>query len=206
MDLIDKIFVINLDYRKDRRQDISKQFERLKLPFDKIEFFSAIENKFMGCIGCNESHLAVYKLIKERGYKHTIILEDDFDFIIDREHFDRYMNHFFNYVQKKKWRVVMLAYGIGTVPVDIGDDMLALTEDSQNAAGYMVNGDAIDELIACLEYGTERLKRTGMHHLFVNDQIWKSLQKDKSWYIFTPRFGEQRLSYSDLSQKVVKNL
>ena len=46
------------------------------------------------------------------------------------------------------------------------------------------------------------LELTGEHLLYINDQVWKSLQKDDKWYIFNTRLGRQRKSFSDLSGQI----
>jgi glycosyl transferase family 25 len=217
MEHIDKIIVINLKKRVDRYLEMKNEFSRLNIPEDKIEFFSAIPIKEMPCLGCCRSHLEVAKLIKERNYKNTIVLEDDFNFLITREKLEEMLSYFFNLtnvsptnvsptnVSKLDWRTIMLCYGINSTIVDIGDDVVALTTNCQNAAGYMVNLKYIDDLINCLEYGYNNLYHTGMHWLYTNDQVWKRLQQDNKWFIFKTRVGEQRLSFSDLGGKLVKN-
>lgn len=89
----DKIFVINLEERSDRLERVSDVLHFLEIPFER---FSAIHkdsvvglfNTFIkrnpestitrpGYIACLLSHLTVYKIALDRGYKKILILEDD---------------------------------------------------------------------------------------------------------------------------------
>lgn len=109
---IDKVFIINLKERKDRKDSIIKELQRVKI--DDYEFFNAIRpkpediNKWnplfikdipawfkrlnkdnmkyrLGALGCLLSHVNVIRISKERGYKHVMILEDDTKFRLENQ-------------------------------------------------------------------------------------------------------------------------
>ena len=54
MENIDKIIYINLDRRKDRRQEIEQEFIRMNIPEEKVLRFSAINNTYSMGSGCTE--------------------------------------------------------------------------------------------------------------------------------------------------------
>lgn len=96
-DFFDKIFVINLDTRKDRWNLIEKDLKDFRI--DNYERFPAIRielkdippqyysNMFsprkihdyykVGISGCKMSHVGVMKIAKERNYDSILVLEDD---------------------------------------------------------------------------------------------------------------------------------
>lgn len=107
---IDKVFIINLKERTDRRKEIVKELKKANI--DNYEFFDAIrptiedinqwnpnyietipgwfkrldkdEQKYrLGALGCLLSHYNVIKECKKRGYQNVLILEDDTKFIFD---------------------------------------------------------------------------------------------------------------------------
>ena len=109
---IDKVFIINLKERKDRRDSIINELQRVKI--EDYEFFNAIRpsaediNKWnplfikdipswfkrlnkdnmkyrLGALGCLLSHVNVIRISKERGYKHVMILEDDSKFSLGNQ-------------------------------------------------------------------------------------------------------------------------
>ena len=105
---IDRIFIINLKNRKDRKLHIIKELQRVKAT--NYEFFEAIKPKEselrtwcenyinplppwfiqskkdplkyrIGALGCLKSHYEIIKISKQRGYKNVLILEDDTKFV-----------------------------------------------------------------------------------------------------------------------------
>ena len=91
--LVDKIYVINLDRRKDRLKNIDTGLNKNKLEYER---FSACDGKNIdkykkdiekyfdkdhkltnGQIGCALSHIKIWEKILKNGTKNTLILEDD---------------------------------------------------------------------------------------------------------------------------------
>jgi ribosomal-protein-serine acetyltransferase len=79
---IDKIIYINLSKRTDRREEIENELNNFNLYYERFE---AIPTPECGIYGCGLSHLSVLKLAKERNYKNILILEDDFQFLVQWE-------------------------------------------------------------------------------------------------------------------------
>ena len=106
---VDKVFMINLERRTDRKELILKELARVGIK--NYEFFPAIEpktqatlnkwnpnflkkrpawlegapaeyyNKYrLGALGCLMSHAAVMQIALKRNYKRILILEDDISF------------------------------------------------------------------------------------------------------------------------------
>jgi len=104
---VDKTFIINLDHRTDRWEQILKELDKnhiknyerfpaikpvddyINNPKNKKMYLNIFDNaskkkstkwkhKYtLGSLGCCLSHYNVIKLAKERGYKRILILEDD---------------------------------------------------------------------------------------------------------------------------------
>jgi GR25 family glycosyltransferase involved in LPS biosynthesis len=202
MNHIDKVFVINLEKRKDRLDQFTEEYKKI-IDDNKLERFDAIYRPDHGCLGCTLSHLEVIKQAKKCGYKKIIIFEDDFQFIIDQQTFHNNLRDFFDL--NLDFKVCMLSYNIMNSEVYPYNDLLRITTNVQTASGYIVNSDYFDELIDCLSYGATQLEKTHQHWNYINDQVWKSLQKDRKWFIFNERMGIQRESYSDLAGKIVNH-
>ena len=113
--IIDKIFIINLEHRVDRKTHILNQLKKYNI--ENFEFFngikpSAIEiikwnKKFCnhvnrdikyktGCLGCLKSHYEIMTLSLLRGYKTILILEDDTVFNDSYYQLDSYINQINN--------------------------------------------------------------------------------------------------------------
>lgn len=200
MDKIDRVFFINLDKRVDRLEEFLGEFKKMNIPDNKLERFPAIYEPSFTCWGCTKSHLNVLKIARERQYKNILIFEDDFELLVSGETFVQNIEKFFSL--GLDFKVLMLSYNIQDTPIPV-NDVVGITHNVQTASGYLVNMEYIGELIDCIEYGSEMLKQTGHHWLYVNDQIWKKLQQDDKWYYFLERIGKQRKSFSELSRSVV---
>lgn len=89
----DRIYVINLASRSDRRAEMAQELARLGLGFEsaQVQLFaahrpdSAGDFPSIGAHGCFMSHLNVLRDARQRGLRFLMILEDDCDFLgLDR--------------------------------------------------------------------------------------------------------------------------
>jgi GR25 family glycosyltransferase involved in LPS biosynthesis len=84
----DRIYVINLPERTDRRREITEALQRIGISFapGKVELFPAIKAKEAagfsspGVRGCFLSHLSVLKKAAELDLSNVLVLEDDMEF------------------------------------------------------------------------------------------------------------------------------
>ena len=188
---IDKIFYINLNRRTDRRNEIEEELNNMGLQFER---FSAIETD-NGTIGCGYSHLSVLKLARDGGYKNVLILEDDFQFLVDKPEFEDYLTKLFN--NSHKFDACFLSYGCMTSEEIPEASYIKRVLDSQTASGYIVNQHYIPVLIKLYEKSIPLLESTEQHWNYANDTAWKPLQKTDMWICFDKRIGKQRASFSD---------
>ncbi len=192
---IGKIIYINLEHRKDRKEQIENELETMSLK-QNSERFEAIQKK-PGIVGCGYSHLAVLKLAKEQNYENVLILEDDFQFLANKEDLEFELTRFFETV--KEFDVCMLAYNVNEWQ-DTEFSFLKKGINVQTASAYIVHKRFYDSLIHLYEEAIPTLERTGIHWIYANDQIWKQIQPANAWYCFSRRLGRQRPSYSDNSE------
>jgi len=87
----DRVYVINLKSRSDRRKEMADQLARIGLSFDSpnVQLWEASRPAeaagfpSIGTHGCFMSHLRVLRDARDRGLKSVLILEDDFNFAPD---------------------------------------------------------------------------------------------------------------------------
>lgn len=198
MEFIHHVLYINLDKRPDRRAEIEHELSRMGLSGERI---AGVDTAPHGYIGCATSHINALKTAREKGWENVLIVEDDFQFIVDRDTLDRvfraFQTHGFTY------DVLFLAYNL------MGQHMLldhirGRATCVQTASGYIVHRRYYDTLIHHLEEGLEKLIETHDPTRYTNDQYWKSLQPIHEWYFMRPRIGIQRPSYSDIECRHVQ--
>jgi len=160
----------------------------------EAERFNAISHT-QGIVGCGYSHLEVLKIAKSRNYKNILIFEDDFEFLVSKEEFDKELDQFFD--SKLDYDVCMLGYLL-IESCDIKEfPFVTRVLAAQTASAYLVNEKYYDKLIDLYTWAILKLEQTGEHWNWANDQIWKTLQQKDNWFCFTKRIGKQRDGYSD---------
>jgi glycosyl transferase family 25 len=195
MDRIEKIVYINLDHRTDRRSEIEGELARIGLSGER---FSAVLAK-PGYIGCLQSHLNVLELAKQSGWKNVLLLEDDFQFIVDRATFEQELTNFFQL--EIPYDVLMIGYNLlEKKPLN---DTVCRATNVQTTSGYLVHERFYDALIANWKQALPLLIQTDKHWLYSCDQSWKILQPVSEWFCLNRRIGIQRSSFSDIANRVV---
>jgi GR25 family glycosyltransferase involved in LPS biosynthesis len=197
MENIARAFYINLERRKDRREQFEEECRRMDI---QVERFPAIP-KDPGMLGCHLSHLTVLRKAKEMDLPNVLIFEDDFEFLVDKETFTTQLKAFFD--SKVEYDVLFLSYAVQkSEPLN---DIVSRGTDVQTASGYIVNAKFYDTLIDNLTANYPLLEATGSHWLYLNDQCWKTIQKDNRFLYFNVRLGKQRNSFSDLRGYFAEN-
>jgi len=195
MNNIHHIVYINLAHRTDRRAEVEGELASMGLSGER---FDAIKEK-PGLVGCGKSHLAVLELAKERGWEHVLILEDDFQFVVDKDAANAQLQAFFDL--EIPYDVLMLSHGMDSA--DPYNEVVCRATQAQTASGYLVHSRFYDALIANLKEAIPLLMSTGRHWDYANDQYWKRLQRTAQWFCMNTRIGMQRASFSDISERFV---
>jgi hypothetical protein len=204
-DNIDCIYYINIAERTDRNKEFLNEMKKYDVPDSKIVRIDAVYEKERGALGCTKSHIKTLEQFIKSGYKNCIIFEDDFEFAVPKNNVTTNIQNFFNL--NIPYDVVMLSANDNKItPSKYAGLNKAM--DVQTASGYMVSSDFSKTLITNLIEGSKLLEkgyteRGEAIHEYWNDQYWKKLQPNSKWYIFDPKLGKQRESYSDIEQRSV---
>jgi len=189
---IDKIFYINLDKRMDRRCEIELELDRMGL---KGKRYAAIHTPHSGIVGCGYSHLNVLKMARDLGVRNVLILEDDFEFVVEKDQFEKELSQFFE--SDVEYDVLMISYIVQKEEAVDKYPFIRKIIDGQTASGYIVNRHYLDKLIELYEWAIPLLEQTNEHWKYANDLVWKRFQPFDNWYYTTNKLGKQRSGYSD---------
>jgi GR25 family glycosyltransferase involved in LPS biosynthesis len=143
----DKVFLINLDKRKDRLERCNNIFEKNNVkdlverfsgivpdPSDDIPYTKDTEKIKIPLYGCLLSHINIIKRAKAEGLKSILVLEDDVDFI-NVDYIDRSIEQ----LKNKEWSLFYL--GANThVPLNKEDENLLVLKK-----GYATHAVAYHE-------------------------------------------------------------
>ena len=207
---VDIIYYINLDHREDRRKEFLGEMERMGVPSEKIVRIPAVYKPKQGDWGCSLSHVKTMQMFQESSHTNCIVFEDDFMFTEDLGKVDSAFQSFFS--SKILYDVCMLS-GSVIQSEEVPDTSIVLNLlEAQTTSGYMVSRAYCPTLLANYQEGAtlieksyqEKGKGVEIQHAFCVDQYWKRLQPLGNWYIFNPKLGKQRDSFSDIMGGNVK--
>lgn len=209
IDFFDRVYVINLPERVDRRKGMEKELEKVGMKFQpgKVELFPAIRPdsagpfESIGYRGAFLSHLTVLKQARELQLKNVLIMEDDLAF---SEHFRKYEDSLIEQLQQTNWDIIQFGYFPEQSAVKVTDSNFAtyqsFTGEVIGAHFYAVNGKVLDRFIHFFETLLERpaghpqggpMSPDGVFNIFP----WQN--QDIVRLILIPSFGGQRSSRSD---------
>jgi hypothetical protein len=185
------VVYINLDRRVDRRDAIEKQCAAVGIAAH-VQRLPATDCGEKGYIGCSISHLGALKLAQAQGWAHVLVLEDDFEFLVDGDGLCSRLNEGLSV----PYDVLMLSY-VGELQPSTEGKTWVPVRDVQTASGYVVHHGFLDTLIANMEEGLRLLLKSDDTTQHAVDMWWKSLQTKTKWFACVPRMGRQTPSFSD---------
>lgn len=163
MDYFEKVRIINMVSRTDRRKETEQEFARHKFEINthKVSFFDAITpdepkgfpNK--GARGCFLSHLSILENSLKSNSRNLLILEDDICF---SKHISEFGKQCIKDLSNMDWDIVYFGHTFENSPGPI--QWLPLEKPTQLSHFYALNGSAIKRLAECLEL---MLLRPGGH-------------------------------------------
>ena len=201
---IQRVLYINLARRPDRRAQVIRELQSLRIPEDKvirIEAVDAEESREKAIVSCCRSHIAALECAMRNGWDEVLILEDDFKLVHSAERTKTLWAHFRDMVPT--YQVASWAHNcLRTMgrPHDIqmlgGDDARVVrVRYLQTASAYAVRHSAMGDLKSIYEDAIARDRPFDIYMTRIADNI--------DWFAFDPALSIQRASFSDIEQRHV---
>jgi len=182
-DHIEHVVYINLEHRKDRREEIEKE---LALFGEKVQRFNAVYEPKRGHLGCSKSHIEVIKLAIESRWKNYLVVEDDA--VFDLESYPILED-----LITRPYDVILLG---GTA---LSFDKTYRCYNSCCTTAYLVHESYYQTLLSNFEEGAKKLEKSySLSDTYAIDQYWHQLQRSDNWYVVYPTLASQRSDYSDI--------
>lgn len=206
MEHIDCVYYINLEHRKDRRKQIEEELDRVGVPREKRICVSGVPKPGFGILGCGLAHKKVMELFLQSPHRNCLVVEDDFQFRLDEEYIHFLLDAVFQ--EKVQFDCIMLA-GCVLKSESSPYPFLHKVLDAHTTSGYLLTKDFAPILYRSFSESTKLLEdtflETGMKDISYHlDIYWKHYQPISNWFIFNPKLGEQRESYSDVLERDLK--
>ena len=208
-DPVAQIYIVNLHERFDRQIETLRELKRMQAPFCRVTRFPACRDtttesqRLNGYIGCTKSHLEVINDVVAQGYKHTLILEDDFCFVDPRPWNRRDLQLFFE--RQYDYHVCLLAASNSDRLVPHDDLLSRIYQEGTTTSGYLVSAAGARKVQQIWSAALERLLATGETH-HIADQSWATLQEEDRFFVFTRKLGFQRPGQSCITGEIVFDL
>ncbi len=208
MDYFDKIFIINLPFRTDRKQEMAQQLGNIGLSFDSpnVELFPAVrpdgagEFPSIGARGCFMSHLGVLRKARLAGYRRVLILEDDLDFVPD---FNARIVETLHRLNQQSWSFFYGGYELLDSKVMSMDivGVISPVEPVRTTHFLAIDINAVDGLVDYLEAMLARPAGDaagGPMHVDGAYSWFRCQHPDHITLIARPELGHQRPSRTDI--------
>ncbi len=205
--LFDRVYVINLPDRTDRRREMAAQLALIGLQNDPlVQFFPAVRPTdagdfgSMGERGCFLSHLGALKDAVAQGHRSILILEDDVDWTpaaLAR-------NARLDALRNTDWGFLHGGRGHDQAAADGAISLVRLEPDRELLLGHFIGlrGAAIGQMVDYLEAMLQRSKGSpdgGPMHVDGAYSWFRRAHPEVAAYVCTPSVAQQRYSRSDIS-------
>ena len=215
-DYVDVAYYINLDHRGDRNEQLLGELAKIDFPVEKIERIPATYLKERGHLGASLSHIKTVETFLQSDYETCFIFEDDFEFSQPPEEVKSTIQKLFE--DKVDFDICMLSANVYDEQPIPGYDFIKKINSAATASGFILTRNFAPILLANLKEGAQKLEdsyneRTYITNVskidpdnfnydgqFALDHYWISIQSDNNWFIFNPKMGKQRDSYSDIME------
>jgi GR25 family glycosyltransferase involved in LPS biosynthesis len=196
--LFDKIYIINLESRKDRWdvcEEILDKYNIVADRFEAVDGSKLIEyptNK-RNYIGCALSHLGIIRKCKSENTDTVLIFEDDFELIDD--FFDK-IEDYYNQLPND-WEWLYFSGSHIEEPIKITENVFKINKTLALHA-YALKQPIYDIIIDVMENSREFSSKDQNGGEI--DAVLSTIQKNEKCYGFIPHLAYQRRGYSDIQK------
>ena len=188
---IEKVVYINLEERRDRREEIEKQLS--VFPSEKVIRFNAIKHR-NGALGASKSHIAVVELAIQNNWKNVLIVEDDMVW-------NKFDTGYPIYEKLVSQPFDVLCLGSACVQYN---SQTYKAKYVSTATAYLVNQHYYQTLLETFKDGLEKFTNDETKHaLYALDRIWMKLIERDNWFVVQPTMCIQKPGYSNIENKFV---
>lgn len=203
-DGFDRVRIVNLVDRPDRRREMIRELERLGGVGPNVDFHEARRPDdpggfpSIGARGCFESHLAVLRAARDAGARNLLLLEDDLDFSRDA---GARLSALLPELFRNRWD---LFYGAHLLAADgrRGFAPVPAEEPVITASFVGFDGRVLQPLVEFLEGILGRPPGSpdfGPMHVDGAYTVFRQQQPERVTFAAFPTLGRQRSSPSDIT-------
>ena len=206
---MDRLYYINLDKRKDRLQHLEENVLSF-IEIDNKQRVSAVDNTDYDSLakrgaGCSLSHIKVWEDAINNEYNKILIMEDDFEFIVEPAKFNKVLKD----LEHIDYSICNLSYNDCSPLVETEVSGFYNCDEIQTTSCYAADVDFLKTMLPTISEAVEKMMNNQSHatdwlpyYYNAIDMVWKPFQKRQDW-IVSERVGRQKGSISDIERKYV---
>lgn len=196
------IYVVGLEERRDRYQEILSELCRMQAPLHRLHYYKAKRESITGnkmvdiYAGATKNHADVTDHFLQSPHQNALILEDDVTFTADlvgnlkrlKLFFDRNYDYEVCLLNSSKYHQIK--------PFD--DLLLSSYQQCTTTSAYLLSRKGAEKALFYFKDGYEKILITGDPN-YVCDRYWAQMQKEGKFFLFRTKFGYQRCNYSSIT-------
>ncbi|MFI0435330.1 MAG: glycosyltransferase family 25 protein [Parachlamydiaceae bacterium] len=196
------IYILNLEERKDRYQEILSELCRMKAPLHRIHHYKVKKEVvsgvqfFDGLLSCTKNHRNIVADFLNGSYQTCLVLEDDVTFTADVEGNLKRLKTFFD--RAYDYEVCLLNSSKNHEMKEYDDLLLLSYQECTTCSAYLLNRKGAEKVLVCFQEGYEKMIES-RNACYACDLCWTKLQKNHKFFLFKTKFGYQRCNYSSIS-------
>lgn len=196
------IFIIGLEDRLDRYQEMLAELCRMRAPLDRIYRYIAKKESITGdrfidsYAGATKNHADVTEHFLKTSHLNCLILEDDVTFTADIKGNLERLQLFFD--RNYDYEVCLLNSSKYHRIAEHDDLLLKSYQDCTTTSAYLLSRNGAERALFYFRDGYQKLIQY-RNTYYVCDRYWHEMQKDDKFFLFRTKFGYQRVNYSSLT-------
>ena len=206
---VEQIYILNLRERKDRYMHQLVELCRVAAPLHRIFHYKAEKASLTGdrardaYIGATKNHIDVVEDFMAKGYKHCLVLEDDFLFNCNYRRILEQIRMFFE--RCYTYDICFIGYAKQGEIRDYDDLLSRSYQACTTSSAYFLSHDTAADVHKYLRIGYEQMKIGGDPNIYYCDRYWAKLQPAGRFFVFRDKVGYQRIMHSDILNRTNYN-
>lgn len=202
---IGQIYILGLEERKDRYQEILAELCRMQAPLDRIYHYVAQRETVTGnkmidiYAGATKNHGDVAEHFLNSSHLHCLVLEDDVTFSADWQGNLERLQLFFE--REYDYEVCLLNSSKYHEIREHDDLLLRSYQECTTTSAYLLSRSGAAKALFYFRDGYEKILAS-QNTYYVCDRYWAEMQKGNKFFLFRTKFGYQRCNYSSITGQV----
>lgn len=196
------IYIIGLEERSDRYQEILAELCRMQAPLNRLHRYIAKRESITGdqtidiYAGATKNHGDVTEHFLSTPHSHCLVLEDDVTFTADIEgNLDR-LDLFFK--REYDYDVCLLNASKYHTIKEFDDLLLRSYQECTTTSAYLLSREGAKKALFYFKDGYEKIIKE-QNFYYVCDRYWAEMQKEEKFFLFRTKFGYQRCNFSSIT-------